>query len=703
MQNNTKTINSLSVYDGQSQTVTLAPGGSFTSTYQTTGAKTLTFTANFSNSTTQTVQGIITITGIMGVTGNIYPVVLPCDPISPIPYKATTPFADYITGASKYGEGEIGYYYAGCSNKKITKPIIILDGFDPGDERDVSEIYGLLNYNDASGISRNFGEEMRALGYDIIVVNFPSITEGYDASGNVITRDGGADYIERNAFVLTRLINDINTQLLTNGSAEKITIVGPSMGGQISRYALAYLEKTGVNHNCKLWVSFDSPHLGANIPIGDQWWLDYYARVGGLDEAIKKRDNSIGAVASKQLLIHHYLANSVAAAGAPNFRITYDQNLHNNGVAGSNGYPKNLRKVAITNGSGAGRLQPQGTSCGEVLQMDVYTRTYVRLLRLIGVPVNFQVSSSNIYFRPDKGATCKVFDGWFAKFSLSNYHNEEKFAQTPSYTTGYDVVPGGKYNTQAAIEEAGSKKQPQSKQKFSNVVPNHAFIPTVSALDLSTANTIDWADNLSNRNLTCSPNVAGGKETPFDSYFTPAYNEDHVFLTAASVDWIKKEISGQPQPPSVDNVPVNSIQLTSGYEPICTNTASYQLVGLAPNTAVTWTASPATVNLTVNSINSSIVTVSRISNGTVTLTATASLCGPIQASRYIRVGGYSSGDYPVTGSSSGTCGSYVYFSTNQLPGATSYTWFYPGGWSASGYTTNNLSILIPSGTTSGNY
>lgn len=66
LQNNTKTISSLTIYDGQSQTITLAPGGSFTATYQTSGVKTLSFRANFSNGTTQTVQSTLTVNGVAG-------------------------------------------------------------------------------------------------------------------------------------------------------------------------------------------------------------------------------------------------------------------------------------------------------------------------------------------------------------------------------------------------------------------------------------------------------------------------------------------------------------------------------------------------------------------------------------------------------------------------------------------------------------
>jgi len=54
---------------------------------------------------------------------------------------------------------------------------------------------------------------------------------------------GGADYVERNAMVLVELIKNINPALASNGSTEKLVVIGPSMGGLISRYALAYMKK----------------------------------------------------------------------------------------------------------------------------------------------------------------------------------------------------------------------------------------------------------------------------------------------------------------------------------------------------------------------------------------------------------------------------------------------------------------------------
>jgi triacylglycerol esterase/lipase EstA (alpha/beta hydrolase family) len=83
---------------------------------------------------------------------------------------------------------------------------------------------------------------------------------------------------EGNAMVCIEVINRINGWLAESGSKHEIVLVGPSMGGQITRYALAYMENPSNHntntyngkHNCRLWVSFAAPHQGANISMGAQ-------------------------------------------------------------------------------------------------------------------------------------------------------------------------------------------------------------------------------------------------------------------------------------------------------------------------------------------------------------------------------------------------------------------------------------------------
>jgi len=174
---------------------------------------------------------------------------------------------------------------------------------------------------------------------------------------NAQGRDGGADYIERNAFLLVKLIQQVNATLAANGVASKIVVVGPSMGGQISRYALAYMEKqqaagvANMNHNCRLWVSFDSPHDGANIPMSVQETLRFFGTEGEKVEAKDAYQNQLRSPAARQLLIEQLDGQNSTAS----FHSTYYNNLRANGLTGSNGYPVNLRKISLLNGTGNSR------------------------------------------------------------------------------------------------------------------------------------------------------------------------------------------------------------------------------------------------------------------------------------------------------------------------------------------------------------
>ena len=77
--------------------------------------------------------------------------------------------------------------------------------------------------------------------------------------------------MERNGLALVTLIEELNRQLQAAGSTEKIVVIGPSMGGQIARYALSLQHgSNGLAHNTRLYLSLDSPHNGVNIPIGLQ-------------------------------------------------------------------------------------------------------------------------------------------------------------------------------------------------------------------------------------------------------------------------------------------------------------------------------------------------------------------------------------------------------------------------------------------------
>ena len=105
---------------------------------------------------------------------------------------------------------------------------------------------------------------LRLEGYDIVILNAPV----YTTDGKLI--DGGADYIQRNALVLVELINFLNAEKVGD---EELVVLGPSMGGLIARYGLSYMEQNSIEHETRLYISFDSPHRGANIPCVAQTWM----------------------------------------------------------------------------------------------------------------------------------------------------------------------------------------------------------------------------------------------------------------------------------------------------------------------------------------------------------------------------------------------------------------------------------------------
>ncbi|MGW3955148.1 hypothetical protein ACWEKM_30380 [Streptomyces sp. NPDC004752] len=81
-----------------------------------------------------------------------------------------------------------------------------------------------------------------------------------------------------------------------------LTVGGFSMGGLVTRYALAKIEALGVEHQTQLYYSWDSPHTGAWIPIALQAFAHYTKK---LDPRFSDQINSPAA----QELLWKHIAN----------------------------------------------------------------------------------------------------------------------------------------------------------------------------------------------------------------------------------------------------------------------------------------------------------------------------------------------------------------------------------------------------------
>jgi hypothetical protein len=576
---------------------------------------------------------------------------------------ASIPFTDYENNTFK-GKGNIHYYFSTSTpcNGRVKKPIIILDGFDPLDKRSISQLYDTyLNNADRY----KFGDEMRSKGYDIVVLNFPEYTSEL---GKAV--DGGVDYIERNAFVLIRLINKLNWQLKVNGSTEKLVIIGPSMGGMISRYALAYMEKNKMRHNTRLWISLDAPHNGANIPIGAQKYLEFFANNGikGAEEALQTQVN---APAAKQQLLHHYLAYSDEAKGAPGFRDRFNMALASNGVEGSNGFPVIPRKIAIIDGSLKGSLQSNSSPCQEVLNSKSYFTINLFLFKV----QLFRIAQASIYFAGSYNNACVVL-------SASQLFKGSVIAKgsAPAASVSYDIAPGGSRSSFNLLADMGKGYSEffqflvelGSTTEFNVYNGSHSFAPTKSTLAFTGTNK-DLAESVYERNLVCTG------ETPFNTYYGDTVNREHSYIDSAMAKFAIDEITGiQREPSYLTSLP--SVHI-SGPDNFC-DTAVYSLEGspLPPGTNLNWSISSAIAGIKPGKDSTEIV-LSNLGSDTATLSLQLTgNCGLDQTLTKTFSTGRHSIASPVVGPSITCTNQYVHFRTSHLAGAANYNWSWPSDW-----------------------
>lgn len=447
----------------------------------------------------------------------------------------------------------------------LDKPIIVVDGFDPSDTRDINAVYDLLTFTDASNTTQNLGDLIRNdEDFDVIILNFPQylkltdnsllnigdvtdtngdtiIDENDYPSGSVLI-DGGADYIERNAMTLVELINTINSQ--KTGSEQNV-IIGPSMGGLISRYALTYMEQNALNHDTRLWISFDSPHYGANVPVSLQLLFNYFGYgYGDVDSVKLLVEGFLRSPAARQMLVDHFDAHMDASipigddpvspafgfpylpTGAPGYRDPFQNRMN------AIGFPTTTRNVSMINGSGiAAAFQDIGGNDiqpgFDLIDSNIDTGDVI-------IFINTRADTFCEYM-PNAGVQKKIVDVaiqaqiifWLTQDTF------EATAESHSFTDGVDSAPGGLFDIFALGDSLGG--DPVLTNFLAAMQAGYfSFIPTTSAMGL--ANQQDYYA-IPDPNNGDSENI-----TPFDAWYMPDANEPHVTLTDANVSFALNEI-----------------------------------------------------------------------------------------------------------------------------------------------------------------
>lgn len=157
---------------------------------------------------------------------------------------------------------------------QIQNPMIIVEGFEPSilyafneDEEDKDGNAIPYSYERKLGTS-NYNSFISVAKSSEYFPDFKYFIDNYD----IIYVDwlNSEAPIESNADILIQIIDWVNEQ--KSGSKRNI-VLGESMGGLVARYALRKMEMAGKAHQTSIFVSYDSPHLGVNVPIGGQYLL----------------------------------------------------------------------------------------------------------------------------------------------------------------------------------------------------------------------------------------------------------------------------------------------------------------------------------------------------------------------------------------------------------------------------------------------
>ena len=434
----------------------LQPGVPLAVSYKTTGLRTLTLDARLEDGRVLTARTVLDVKRLA----------------TPEPTETWS-----ITASESWGGATAGgraYLYLAPGHTGLVNPVIVVEGFDLDNSMDWPVLYDLLN-------REAMLEDLRAEGFDAVVLDFNEATEP----------------IQRNAFVLTELL----AQVTAAAPGRSQVLIGASMGGLVSRYALLRLEQQGAGHQVRTYLSFDSPHGGANIPLGLQHWLEFFQ---GESEEAAFLLSRLDTPASRQMLLYHHLAGGGTTAGADPLRAAWLADL-----AAHGNWPLGPRLVAVANGSGAG--QDQGFAAGA----QIIAYTYRSLLVDI---------DGDVWAVPDGGPARMIFDGGINLiWPLPDTYRTVSVGGTQPW----DAAPGGYRGSMAQMDATTAP--------YGDIVAlhdNHCFIPTVSALALEGVgpfHDIDGDPDLPTR-------------TAFDQVHWPDANQEHIAITVQNKAWFLDEI-----------------------------------------------------------------------------------------------------------------------------------------------------------------
>ncbi len=621
--NNTgKTISSLQInFDNGSGFQTIAVGTPVTINYTDTGYKRWTIKVTLNDATVRQCYSNYYVQQASSV-GSRFSTA-----------SAVVPSWGTVSPTSSYCGATVSVVYSSKSyTGTLRKPLIVVEGYDvsnilPDLQSNYNVSYFIDALDDAIVPGWNFNDQLDDIaGYDLVFIDF----------------NDGTDDIIRNAAVVQEVINRVNTNKVNDARFGNIrqqnVVLGLSMGGLCARYALANMTKnfTSIPTETRLLITHDSPHRGANVPLGAQYLI---RMVGGAElfgtnvrDIFPEYDNVVSLLdepATQQMLIYRSLTTTTMAANT-----FLDADYRSMITFGSSGPQPSYRFIAASNGSEcAHALFSPGANL-----LNINSDGFLFFFPIVSYRLQ-TIATFNAL--PNTGSTGEIahfkLNSKFKLFGLitisKDYYNNTAYA--PGSQLAIDGVPGGQNPL------AGNNIEIPNFSFFapipdifnfwgyvsvhtSGTPADFTFVPLGSALDVSpfTSNvfTQKYVDGF-NAEYPSSSETFIAQETSGS-----LTNNTHIRFTARNSLWMYDEMENisNTENCSSECSPNTNFSI-SGDASFCTTSNPYTIPNLPTGATVTWSVSPGSIVSMTNG-NTPQVTVNTINSGIFNLTANVTEC-----------------------------------------------------------------------------
>jgi len=344
----------------------------------------------------------------------------------------------------------------------LVRPVIMADGFNLGRSK-LDWLYQGLEGGDFPFVS-----ELRRRGRDVILLGFE------ERSASILDNARAAE-----AAIMRAIAEQVGDSRLAVG--------GFSMGGIVTRYALARLETQRMDHRTALYFSYDSPHRGASIPVGVQAFSHFIP----FPNDFARQMNS---PAARQMLWRHYDPETGKIGVAPE-RTHFLEALDRVG-----GWPRIPRTIGVANGRADGVGLPDVPPGEVALRID-------------------RIYPGTTFYTQAQG------DDVTAAYLNRRLPKAEKTITTSGFPE-LDGAPGGTLHTYRILADAMRKLGGKTDLRHEDV----CFVPSVSAVAVRDIET--QAD------LYVKIDELGPEESELDDHLCSGETTAHTAITPGLCEWL---------------------------------------------------------------------------------------------------------------------------------------------------------------------